>query len=224
MRNIEHVAVAVTFAAACLFAACGGAAAGVQPDDMSAEAHARHATTEEAAADRHEAEYDPSAIETREVGGAVAARNEGGGAVRTVNPTAVHQQEAATHHDHAEQHAAAAQALRAYEAAECRAFPAEARAACPLLSDVTGVTDIAGGVRITFAPGAPVDPLIARMRCHFAYARTRAYEGMQSCPLYIRGVDVRAGAGHSIELFGADPAIVQAIREEARMTTNVTPR
>lgn len=224
MRTIQDAAVAVTLAAAFLFAGCGSTAAGVRPDDMSAEEHARQARAEEAAADRHEAQYDPAAVETREATGGVAARNEGGGAVRSVNPTAVHREEAATHHEHAEQHAAAAQALRAYEAAECRAFPPETRAACPLLSDVTGVTDIAGGVRISFAPGAPLDALIARMRCHFAYARTRAYEGMQSCPLYIRGVDVRAGAGNSIELFGADPATVHAIREEARMTTTVTPR
>jgi hypothetical protein len=221
MQKIER-AVVITLGAMFLIAGCGGSPS-VRPDDMSAEEHGHEARVEEAVAQHYDAEYDPNAVETRETGG-IARRTEGAGALRTFNPTDEHRAYAATHREHAAEHVAAAQALRTYEADECRAFPPDTRAACPLLSDVTGIEDIEGGVRIVFASGVAVDAVIARMRCHFAYARTRAYEGMQSCPLYLRGIDVRAGAGHSIDLVGTDPATVRAVREEARLTTSVTPR
>ncbi len=219
MRNLEHAA-AITLAAVALVMGCGGGASGARPDDMSASAHERASQAEQAAAQRAAAEYDPhdtAVLVTPTPHN--QAELDGVPHERTFNPTAEHRDEAAEHRAHAAQHEAAADSLRHFEAVECRAFPPETRAACPLLSGVTEVVNIAGGVRMHFAPDAPADAVLARIRCHLAYARTRAYAAVSSCPLYVRGVDARAGAGGTIELTAADAATVQLIRDETRMQT-----
>ena len=202
---------------------CGGAAPGTRPDDMSAADHERASQRDEATAEHHDAEYDPNATDTRDRRGAVAVQvPESAGSGQPYNPTTVHREDAANSRERAEQHAAAAQTLQQFEAVECRGFAPESRAACPLLSDVTGIEDIEGGVRITFATGVPVDAVIARIRCHFAYARARGYQGMGSCPLYVRGVDVRAGVGGTLELVASDAASTPLIRERTRTHTGRT--
>ena len=133
------------------------------------------------------------------------------------NPTEVELWRADDHRAHARQHEKAAQALERFEAAECIGFPPVARAACPLLRRVTRIDDIGGGVRVTFAPGAPVHAVFAHMRCHYAFARARAFEEAVSCPLYIRGVDIkRATDPLAIEITHADGRHVDELRVRAR--------
>jgi hypothetical protein len=144
----------------------------------------------------------------------------GGGAMKPDEMSAVqHRDEAARENDaaHARQHEKAAQALERFEAAACIGFPPVARAACPLLRRVSRIDDIGGGVRVTFAPGAPVHAVFAHMRCHYAYARARAFEEVVSCPLYVRGVELkRATDPLAIEITHADRRQVDELRVRAR--------
>ena len=90
-------------------------------------------------------------------------------------------------------------------------------AVAPLLRRVSRIDDIGGGVRVTFAPGTPVHAVFAHMRCHYAYARARAFDGVVSCPLYIRGVDIkRATDPLAIEITHADRQHVDELRVRAR--------
>lgn len=130
---------------------------------------------------------------------------------------AARQRRADDHRAHARQHEKAAQALERFEAAECIGFPPVARAACPLLRRVSRIDDIGGGVRVTFAPGAPVHAVFAHMRCHYAYARARAFEEVVACPLYIRGVDIRRAKDPlAIDITHADGRLVDELRVRAR--------
>ncbi len=222
LRNIGLSRSLLALAPAFLAASCAGAAPGTRPDDMSAAAHTRAAHAQEAQARQHEARYDPNATATRESHTAAASRAPGEvTTTHTFNPTSGEHSAAADHRDQAQDHAAAAQTLREFEAVECRAFPPETREACPFISGVTRIDDIAGGVRISFAASVHVASVLAHIQCHFAYARARAYEGMTSCPLYIRGAVARAGPDASIELVATDAAVVRALREQARADTMI---
>jgi hypothetical protein len=118
---------------------------------------------------------------------------------------------------HARQHEQAANALVKFEKAECRNIPASSRAACPLFGPLINLEDLPTGVRATFAPGTPVDVVMAHMRCHLAYAQSRGFEEVLSCPLYIRGIDiVRSSVPEAIEIVSADPAVAAAIRDRSR--------
>jgi hypothetical protein len=54
------------------------------------------------------------------------------------------------------------------------------------------------------------------MRCHLAYARARAFQGLDDCPLYLRGVTVQRAGEHAIEIIGADPRTIEHIQQDAR--------
>lgn len=221
-RVLEQSAPLLALAAAIAVTSCGGATPGTRPDDMSAAEHTRASRLHEARAQQHEARYDPSATTTRESHPAVASRAPvEATTTHTFNPTSGEHEDALDEHEEARDHAAAAQTLRQFEAVECRAFPPAEREACPLLSGVTGIEDVEDGVRIEFASNVPVATVLARMQCHFAYARARAYEDMTSCPLYIRGVVARAGPGASIELVATDSDVVRAVRAQTRMDTTI---
>jgi hypothetical protein len=140
------------------------------------------------------------------------------------NPTEVELRRADEHRAHARQHEQAAQALERFEAAECVGFPPAARAACPLLRPVTRIDDLGDGVRVTFAPAAPVDAIFAHMRCHYAYARTRAFEDNASCPLYMRGVEIKRGQDpRSIEITTKDWQHVQQLQAGSRAEAIYAP-
>ena len=81
--------------------------------------------------------------------------------------------------------------LERFEAIECRDFPPSSRAACPLLGPLTSVDDIPGGVRARFSQGRRSTPSSRTCRCHYAYARARDFDVVASCPLYMRGIDIR---------------------------------
>jgi hypothetical protein len=198
---------------------CGTSRESVKPDDMSAAKHREEAARERQAANSHAKDYDPKATVPSPFHQA-SSPGPGGDylyPLSVYNPTEVQLQRADEHRAHARQHEKAAQALERFEADECVGFPPAARAACPLLRPVTGIDDIQGGVRVTFAPGTPVHAIAAHMRCHYAYARARAFDDAVSCPLYTRGIEIkRAPDPLSIDITAADWQQVDRLRVASR--------
>lgn len=192
-------------------AACGGQ--GTHPDDMSAEGHREAAAGSEEEAAQHQSQYDPdarvmTASETTVISDLAYGPD-------VYNPTDPHLTEAQRLRDLAEAHRRAAASLEAYEAQECARFPAETRAACPLLGQVTSVEDVEGGVEIVVADGIRADAVADHMRCHVAYARTQGREGMDHCPLYVEGARVSSDGMLSLTTDGGEDA-VEELRRRAR--------
>jgi hypothetical protein len=210
-----------TLAFLVLVTAAGGCGTGrdaVKPDDMSAVQHREEAARENEAARQHTKDYDPKATVPSPFRPAAGA---GSGEymfpLSVYNPTEVQLKQADQHRAHAKQHEKAAQALEHFETAECGGFPPAARAACPLMRPVTRIEDIGGGVRVTFAAGTPVHAVFAHMRCHYAYARARAFEDAASCPLYTRGIEIkRASDPLAIEITTPDWQRVDELRVHSR--------
>jgi hypothetical protein len=65
---------------------------------------------------------------------------------------------------------------------------------------VVATEDTAKGVRITVRDGTNMDEMIARIRCHIAFGNTKGRKGMDSCPLYVPGVEVEQSGPDSLEL------------------------
>jgi hypothetical protein len=199
---------------------CGTGREGVKPDDMSAAQHRDEAAREQHAAAEHAKDYDPHATVPspyRPDGTTATGSSDYTFPLSVYNPTEVQLRHADEHRAHARQHEKAAQALEHFEAAECRGFPPSARAACPLLRPVTQIDDIGGGVRVTFAAGTPVHAVLAHMRCHYAYARARAFAEATSCPLYVRGIEIKpAKEPLAIEITTPDWQQVDSLRVRTR--------
>lgn len=228
----------VTVACGFLLAAC--AAQGTRPDDMSAAEHRTEAKERAGQGEAHGARYDAEHRAHREVWHPDVGETGAGFFSREVyNPTAVHADHASEHRAHAEEHLAAARELEAFEVQECGMFPKETRAVCPLQGGVVAAEDLdvrprpaslrpkgvptrlawRRGVRIAFVPGTNVEAVAAHMRCHIAFARTRARQGMDACPLYLdsRSLDVRRGAdAGTVELTTSDPALLGELRRRTR--------
>jgi hypothetical protein len=190
-------------AALLLAVSCAGSKQAVRPEDMSAAEHRAAAARESEAAARASSEpgnylfprsvYDPSV------------------------PSAGPLLEADKHLAHSQEHLAEAHAMEAFEQEECRDFPPRTRAACPLLSHVVGIEDIARGVRIRMAPGVRVDAVVAHMRCHYAFARARAFGDAVSCPLYIRDIEIRASDDKAgVEIIAHSEEGEREVRAQAR--------
>jgi len=201
-----------TFGAGC---ATGGK---VNPDEMSAAQHRDEAFRQKQEAREHTREYDPHATVTAQLQPVGApGQSDSAYAPSTYNPTEQHLRQADEHRAHARQHEKAAEALEKFEAAECRGFTPSVRAACPLLTPVTRIDDVAGGVRVTFMPGTRVEAVTAHMRCHQAYARARAFEENATCPLYMRGVEFHAVSGSSaIDITTKDLSLIGEVRNRSR--------
>jgi hypothetical protein len=201
-----------------LFCGCLAPAA-PRPDDMSAAAHRREAARERAeAGERLSAHHEGvAAIDPRVPGGLAgvlpAEEARPGGLVQRRGTPDLWAAEA--HLEHARLHEEAAAALERFEAAECAGVPAELRASCPLLAGAGAIVDIAGGVEIRFHAGAPVDEVVARMRCHLAFARASGFEAGTSCPLYVKGLAIERIAPRIVRITG-DAATAAAVRERAR--------
>lgn len=168
-------------------AGCG--APYVRPDDMSAAKHRQEAERESRLAREQAASRVPDIA--RAPARADAAGQDYRRSVPIYTPLEGELAAAEVHRQYARDHARAADFLERFEATECREFPPSSRAACPLLGPLTGVDDIPGGVRARFKPGTPVGAVVAHMRCHYAYARARAFDVAASCPLYMPGIDIR---------------------------------
>jgi hypothetical protein len=178
---------------------------------MSAADHRAHAAAEEKKAEEQEKKYNPDASADKMV--------QGPGFFDTVtyNPTAHHAAEAEEHREHAEAHRKAAAALEKFEEAECKSFPPETRKECPLLGTVKSVEDVDDGVRIRLADDVNQEAALAHVKCHIAYANKMGREGMDDCPLYIKGVSAKAGdADHVIELTLDDDAELGELRKRSQ--------
>ena len=70
---------------------------------------------------------------------------------------------------------------------------------------------------MTFAHGTRVDAVVEHMRCHYAFARARAFVDAVSCPLYFRGVEIRRGFDPlAVEITVKDAVGIRDIRVRAR--------
>jgi hypothetical protein len=188
----------------------------VRPDDMSAQSHRREAAKETAAARAHIQDYDSNAVglaphsATREPDAMASTA-----VIDDYNPTTWNLQAASEHRAHAAEHERAAADLERFESSECAGLKPSVRSACPFLGPVRASEEIAGGVRVTLAPGAPIAAVAAHMRCHLAFARTRAFE-VSECPLTLRGTEIKLSAdGTAIEITARDRRVVRDLRTRA---------
>jgi hypothetical protein len=190
---------------------CGNGRQAVKPDEMSADQHRQEAQRERRLAREERDQYRPEA--DRDTPG-----DKGDLFPQSVyNPTTSHFVQAQAHENHARQHEAAARYLQKFEEGECRKFPPSTRAACPLLGPVSALEDIPGGVRVRLASGTRADAVVAHMRCHYAYARARAFAENVSCPLYVRGIEIRQGHDPgSVEIVSPDADVQREIRARSR--------
>ncbi len=206
---------------AALAAACAASPAAVKPDEMSAGAHRQEAARERMLAEEDYARYQPRAsAPIPQVPQPDGPRMYPLDLYR-YNPTERAIGEAEQHLRHAREHEAAARALEQYEEADCGRLPPKVRAACPVLGPVQSVEELPDGVRIHLPPGAPRDTVLAHMRCHLAFARARGFGGVADCPLYMRGVEIAAGAdAGAIELRSGDAETARQIRLRSRVTVH----
>jgi hypothetical protein len=183
---------------------------------MSAAQHRENAQRERALAAQHADRYDPAAARTTALAPPGLQDSNVAFPTAVYNPTEGHLREADAHRAHARDHEKAAKELERFEAAECGELPERTRAACPLLGPVTQIDDVARGVRVTFAPGTRVDAVVAHMRCHYAYARSRAFDARVSCPLYMLGIEIRKVGDLSVEIATSDRGRVEELRIRSR--------
>jgi len=183
---------------------------GARPEDMSAQSHEEEATQHAAESELHEAKYDPNA---RGTSPDAVYESDFGFEATAFNPTEAHNFQAKKHRKHADDHLAAAAELRRAEEDACKSIAPETRSWCPLLGPVVAAENTPNGVRITVREGTDVDALIARVRCHVAFANTQGREGMDRCPLYVRGVQVNQSGPSSIELSVEGKSSIRELQE-----------
>jgi len=194
----------------------------VRPDDMSAAAHREEAARERNRAEDAYARWQPNS--RMPLPGAPVGSNDAPRMypidLYPFNPTDRALADAERHLRHAREHEAAATALEGFEDAECRDFAPKMRAACPVLGPIASIDDRADGVHIAFAAGAPVEALVAHMRCHLAFARTRAFSDVGDCPLYMRGVEIASsGDGHGVDVTSRDADVAREIQLRSRLSS-----
>lgn len=183
---------------------------------MSAEQHRSEAEGHERAADASHAKYDPDAVMAHGNDPPRSELNEFEFPESVYNPTEKHLEDAEEHREHAKAHRAAAEALESFEAKACKGFPPATRWSCPLIGQVSAAENITGGVRLRFESGVHMEATVAHIRCHMAYAATRGFKGMRSCPMYIAGVTVKHKAGSTtVDLVASDPSNVPELRKRA---------
>jgi hypothetical protein len=178
---------------------------------MSAKSHEEEAAREAEKAEEHATKYDPNAPGA--VDAEVAAGSDFGFEGADFNPTEVHNMQAEKHRKHADDHLAAAEALRRAEEDACGSITPASRSWCPLLGPVVASENTPDGVHISLREGTDVDEMIARVRCHTAFANTQGRKGMDRCPLYVRGVQVQRSGPSSIELSVKGKASVSELQQ-----------
>jgi hypothetical protein len=187
-----------------------GTVACAHPGEMGADQHRAAAAEHERDARAEMEKYDPAARVVVE--GDVPFHD------RTYNPTGEHYRAAHEQLYAAHQHLHEALELERFESEACADQPKAVRAACPLFSaEVDQVQETAWGVRLHLKQGSDAAGLIARMRCHLAFSRTRGFGDEPDCLLYFRGVGVDlVGLGEVIEVRAADSATAEKVRTNAR--------
>lgn len=187
---------------------------GTKPDDMSAEAHREAAAKQQSEADEHAQHHDAAAAPVPNRKGIDASVDDLSYGVDFYNPAGTHAAFSESHRELAAAHLAAANNLEAFEEAQCKAFPASTRVACPLLGNVELTSPIAGGVRLQLVDSVKQEAVIAHIQCHLAFGRAQGREGMDHCPLYIEDVQVSKGTGF-VELTTSNAAAVAELRTRA---------
>jgi hypothetical protein len=191
----------------------------MQPGDshFSAEAHRREAAEARARAVDEQARYDSTALSSP-----AAGLGREGPAIFPLaiyapfNPTLRHVYRAEELSAHALAHEQAAAELEAFEERECAQFPPSTRVACPMLGPVR-IEDLPNGVRIYLPAQMPVDAVVAHMRCHLAWARTRGYAPTATCPLYLKGTEIRRAPGEgAVDLVSSDGTTARRLQRLAR--------
>jgi hypothetical protein len=209
---------------------CSQFGSGTEPDAMSAEAHEHASSQHIEKALEHEQRYRPDVEVPRssdrsddpEFSDYYSASdtnyfNDYHWGADTYNSTERHLRHGERHRLHADAHEGAARELKTYEELQCGAFPVETRQLCPLLGQVESVEDVPGGVRIRFSEGVDVNAAVAHMRCHLAFARSKGRSGMDSCPLYLAGIEIsRAAARPEVDLLADDASTLELLRQRVR--------
>jgi hypothetical protein len=196
--------------------ACVATQSRVKPDDMSAADHREAARNERELAKQNASLYDPGAARVSPMAPPSTLQSGVLFPASVYNPTEGYLREADKHREHAREHERAAGSLEHFEKGACGEFPKRTRAACPLLGPVTKIDDVTRGVRVNFAQGARVDAIVEHMRCHYAYARSHAFDERVSCPLYMPGITIRRSGDLAVEILAPDKAHVEELRSRSR--------
>jgi hypothetical protein len=203
-------------AGAALLVACGSAGPLVRTDETSVAGHRR-----EAARERTAAEEDRQPVRTigNELGRPIGAEPTGWPATETPRYDPTRASEAEWHLAHARAHETAALELERFEASECTGIETRERAGCPLVNHVRRIDDVPLGVLVTLDSPPSAEALARRMRCHYAFARARGFTAdAAACPLYVRGLDIRASDG-GVRIVGPDARTAERIRRLVRLTS-----
>lgn len=206
---------------ALMLAACASAE-GTKPHDMSTAQHEAAAANEEASAQGHGAQYEPGA--SSEVQHCDPKRSICW--TSTSNPTEKHRVESEDHEKLAQQHRAAAQALRDAEAASCAGLSEKDRVTSPFFhrEDISAVRkaeltisegqgthqQFAGGTAVFRAvPGLTAEWLQRLVNCHIARAASVGFDmpEMPYCPLVLKGVTANVsstGDGFALTVTSTD--------------------
>lgn len=199
-----------------MISAAGCASSGTKPDDMSAAQHRGAAADKQAKADEHAKHHDVPAAPnpSPSASGVVPGVNDLYFDTDVYNPTAKHALLSESYQNLADAHLAAARELETFEEKQCKSLPSATRSHCPLLGAVAKVSNIDGGVRLVLEDGANQAAVLAHIQCHFAYGRSQGHEGMDACPLYLKGVNSTEGEG-VISLTTANAEEVDELRARA---------
>lgn len=189
------------------------------PEEMSAEEHRAEAARHAEAAQEEESKYNPNesprtpAPPTTAVGSSAIPVD-----LWTYNPSEYHKYNAQREREHAQEHLRAAEGLERFESQSCEGIPPEQRAACPLLTPfVQTVQEIQRGAILHLKRPDETQPLVARMQCHWAFARTRGFQEKVPCPLYERNVAILAGKEPAtIRVEGTTPDAAAHVRRDLR--------
>lgn len=187
------------------------ASSGTRPHEMSVAGHEAAAEREAAEAAEHQAQYDPKAISTTYSGDSI-------GWDLWINPTSPHLARADRHRRLAQEHRAAAEALREAEARACQGVAERDRDLSPFFqrADIVRVELPGGGeggdpiVVFRRVPGLTQASLQALIDCHLARSASMNHEmpEMDYCPLAIEGVHAtvsEAPDGLAVTLSAAKP-------------------
>ena len=198
--------------AAVLLAGCATTVEGARPDDASAAGHRQAAEHHERLAEQHAAQFDPRASTSVDVplgpGGTRQALEAPVTVERFRNPTVRHRGHAADHRAHARQHAAAAALLERSEEEACSGVLE--RDVCPLADTIRSVENVPNGVLLE--PAGESEALLRAVRCHLAVARTRHHDGMDGCPLFLKGVMATVTESGGLLLQSESPETVEALQ------------
>ncbi len=225
--NLKHALIPL-MGLVLVMSACSLLRSDTAPDDLSVEDHRSRSQEHAAEARAHRERYDADEQVTPDP----ERRSEQGRWARdydyrgsgnyywgagNYNPSQRHLRIAREHEALAQTHNEAAHFLEQFEEAQCGSFPPETRVLCPLLGQLVSVEDIPGGSRVRFVEGVDLNAAIAHMRCHLAFARTQAESGMDSCPLYLKGVRVSGvESGSEVDILIEEPRDVEELRDRVK--------